>query len=79
VIKNKSDLKGIIKNLLTNLKIVGLNVRFIRCDDAGKNMTMNDDLEIKSFGIKFEFSGSRSPQKHVKFERKFQILYGSIQ
>jgi hypothetical protein len=40
LIKNKSDLKGKIKSLLTDLKIADMNVRFIRCDNAGKNMTI---------------------------------------
>jgi hypothetical protein len=35
--------------------------------------------EIKSFSIKFEFSGSRTPQRNGKFERKFQTLYGRVQ
>jgi hypothetical protein len=53
-------------------------VRFIRCDDAGENMTMKNDPEIKSFGVKFEFSGPRTPQRNGKVERKFQTLYGKI-
>jgi transposase InsO family protein len=79
VMKNKSDLKGNIKTLSTNLKIANQNVRFIRYDDAGKNMTIKNDPEIKSFGIKFEFSGPRTPQRNGKNERKFQTLYGRIQ
>jgi hypothetical protein len=49
---NNLDLKGKIKTLTSDLKIAGMNVRFIRCDDAGKNMTMKNDQEIKSFGFK---------------------------
>jgi hypothetical protein len=41
-------------------------------------MTMKNDPEIKSFGIKFEFSGPRTPQRNGKVEGKFQILYGRI-
>jgi transposase InsO family protein len=78
VVKNKSDLKTRIKTLLTDLKIVNLIVKFIRCDDAGENMTMKNDPENKSFGIKFEFSGARTPQRYGKVERKFQTLYGRI-
>jgi hypothetical protein len=76
--KNKSDFKVKIKTLLTDLKIANQNVRFIRCDDAGKNMTMKNDPETKSFVIKFEFSGPRTPQINGKAERKFQTLYGRI-
>jgi transposase InsO family protein len=78
MLKNKSDLKVKIKTLLTDLKIANRNVRFIRCDDAGENMTTKNDPEIKSFGIKFEFLGPRTPQINGKVERKFQILYGRV-
>jgi hypothetical protein len=55
--KNKSDIKARIKRLLSDLKIANWIVKFIRCDDAGENMTMKNDPEIKSLGIKFEFLG----------------------
>jgi hypothetical protein len=63
---------------LTDLKIADWNVRFIRSDNAGKNMTMKNDPDIKSFGVKFEFSGPRTPQRNGKVEKKFQTLYGRI-
>jgi hypothetical protein len=55
-------IKTRIKTLLTVLKISNRIVKFIRCDNAGKNMTMKNDPEIKSFGINFEFFGPRNPQ-----------------
>jgi uncharacterized protein (UPF0335 family) len=55
VLKNKSDLKGKIKTLFTDLKIAGIDVKYIRCDNAGENKAMKDDSESKPFGIKFEF------------------------
>jgi hypothetical protein len=63
ILKRKSDLKEKVKTLLTDLQIAGLNVKFIRCDDAGENVPMKSDQDIKSFGVKFEFSGPRTPQK----------------
>jgi hypothetical protein len=47
ILRNKSDLKVKIKTLLTEIKIANPNVRFIRCDNAGENMTMKNDPEIK--------------------------------
>jgi hypothetical protein len=38
-------------------------------------MTMKNDPEIKSFGIKF---GPRTSQRNEKVERKLQTLYGRI-
>jgi hypothetical protein len=49
------EVKEKIKSLLTDLKIDGLNVKFIRSDNAGENMTIKNDPEIKSFGFKLEF------------------------
>jgi hypothetical protein len=54
-------LKGKVKTLLTDLKIAGLNSKLIRCDDAGENPSMKNDQDIKSFGVKFEVLGSRTP------------------
>jgi hypothetical protein len=77
--KTNIDLKAKFKILLTNLKIAGLNVRFIRCDDADKNMTKKNDPEIKSFGVEFEFSVTRNPQRNGNVETKLQTIYGRIQ
>jgi hypothetical protein len=64
VMKNKLDLKGKIKTLLTDLKNAVQNVSFIRCDYAGENMKMKNYPDIKSFSIKFEFSDLRTPQRN---------------
>jgi hypothetical protein len=77
-LNNKTNLRLKIKTLLTDLKIANWNVKFIRCDNAGENMTVKNDPEFKSFGTRFEFSGPRTPQRNVKVERKFQTLYGRI-
>jgi hypothetical protein len=63
-LKNKSYLQDKVRTLLTYYKIAGLNVKCIRCDDAGENMLMKNDQGIKSFGVKFKFSGPRTPQKN---------------
>jgi hypothetical protein len=43
VLKNKSNLKDRVRTLITDLKIAGLNVKFIRCDDASENMAIKND------------------------------------
>jgi hypothetical protein len=60
-LRNKSYLKTKIINLLTDLKISDGKVKFIRCDETGENRYMIDGLNVKCFGVKFEFSGSRTP------------------
>jgi hypothetical protein len=76
--KDKSDLKYKMKTLLTDLKIAGINVKCIRCNVAGENIALKNELDIKTHGVKFEFSGPRTPQRNGKVERKFQTLYGRI-
>jgi hypothetical protein len=55
-------LKNKIINLLTALKIANLSLKFIRCDDAGENRSMKEDLKAKNFGVRFEFSGLTAPR-----------------
>jgi hypothetical protein len=59
VLNNKSDLKGKVRTLLSNKKpkVVGINIKFIQCDDAGENKSVMEDSGIKAFGIKFESLG----------------------
>jgi hypothetical protein len=55
VLKNKSDLKVKIKTLLTDLKITNQNVRLIRCDNAGENMTMKMILRSNHLALNLSF------------------------
>jgi transposase InsO family protein len=67
-----------VQTLSTDLKIAGVTVKNIRCDDAGENIALKNHLDVKMYGVKFEFSGPRTPQRNGKVERNFQILYGRI-
>ena len=77
-LKSKSELKNKIMVLLTDLKIAGINIKFIRCDDSGENKALFEECRSKGIGITFEFSGPRTPQRNGKVERKFQTFYGRI-
>jgi hypothetical protein len=70
-LKVKSDLKGNFLTLLTYLKIAGLDVNFIQCNDSGENKALFDECRSKDYNVKFEFSGPRTPQPNGKVERKF--------
>jgi hypothetical protein len=65
-----------MKILLTDLKIAGIEVNYIRCDDSGENKVFYNHCCLNGELIKFEFSGPRTPQRNGKIERKFQTLYG---
>jgi hypothetical protein len=77
-LKTKSDLKTKIIDLLTHLKVSEIKAQYIRCDDAVEIRSIKDDLDVKRFVVKFEFSGRRTPQGIRKIERKFQTFHGSI-
>jgi hypothetical protein len=74
-LKNKFDLEIKIKNLLTESEI---KVDFPSCNDSGVNRSINDNFDVKSFGVTFEFSGPRTPQRNEKVERKIQTFYVRI-
>ena len=77
-LKSKSDLKTKFKTLLSDLNVAGINVKYIRCDDSGENKALFEECQSKGYGINFEFSGPRTPQRNGKVERKFQTFFGRI-
>jgi hypothetical protein len=72
LLKSKSDLKNKMFTILNDLKLAGIDVKFIRCDDSGKNKSFYDLCQVNGHNIKFQFSGPRTPQG------KFQTIYGRI-
>jgi hypothetical protein len=46
--------------LLNHLKIVGINVKFIRCDNSGDDKALQNECKSKGLSITYEFSGRRS-------------------
>jgi hypothetical protein len=77
-LKNKSDLKSKVMTLLTDLKIVDINVKYIRCNDSGKNKAVFESCQAQGYGVKLEFSGPRTPEQNGKVKRKFQTFFGRI-
>jgi hypothetical protein len=77
-LKNKNDLKSKVMTLLTDLKIAGIVVKYIRSDNSGENKSLFDKCKAQGYGVKFEFSGPRTPQQNGKAERKVQTFFGRI-
>jgi transposase InsO family protein len=77
-LKNKSDLKSKVLTLLSDLKVAGINVKYIRCDDSSENKALFEACQSQGYGVKFKFSGPRTPQQNGKVERKFQTFFGRI-
>jgi hypothetical protein len=72
------DLKNKVMTQLTDLKIAGINVKHIRCNDSGENKSLFQACGAQGYGINFEFSGRLTPQQNGKVERKFQTFFGRI-
>jgi hypothetical protein len=64
--------------LFTDLKIAGIDIKYICCDDSGENKAFYYACCTKGYNIKFEFSDPSTPQRNGKVERKFQTFYGRI-
>jgi hypothetical protein len=74
----KNLLERYTQDIVDWLEIEGLNVRFMRYDDARENMLMKNEQDIKSFELKFKFLGPMTHQRNGKVERKFQTFYDRI-
>jgi len=71
-------LKKKLIEIIIELKDQKKFVTFLRLDDAGENFALERACQQLNLGVKFEFSGPRTPQRNGKVERKFQTLYGRI-
>jgi hypothetical protein len=76
--KEKSKLKEKMMALSTDLKIAGIKIRFICCDDSGENKAFQKECKSKVLNITSEFLGPKTHQRNGKNERKFQTFYGRI-
>jgi transposase InsO family protein len=55
-----------------------ITVKYIRCDNAGEHLTLQDRCNEEGLGITFEFTSRNTPQHNGRIERKFQTLYGRV-
>jgi len=70
-IKQKSDQVEILQAFILELKAKhNRTVKFIRCDNAGENYSLQRELEKKGLGITFEFTARNTPQQNGKVERE---------
>jgi hypothetical protein len=77
-LRKKSDLKEKLVNFIQELKTKKIDVKFVRCDNAGENKALEDHCNHVSINVSFEYSGPRTPERNEKVERKYQTLYGRI-
>ena len=66
-------LTGFIKTLQNQNK----KVKYIHCDNAGENLSLQQLLESEGMNIKFKFTARETPpQQNGKVECAFATLYG---
>jgi hypothetical protein len=68
----------LIKKLNNTPSMQHVNVKYIRCDDAGENHTFQRQSVLANLDLTFEFTDPGSPQYNDVVERKFATLYGRV-
>ena len=71
--KKKSALSQIIEGLLTKLLAASYVTKYVRCDNAGENLT-SLSLVCDKFGIIIEYTAPNTPQQNGVVERKFVTI-----
>ena len=78
-LKAKSELKNKLISLIRHLKMkYGIEVKQLRCDNAGENIKAQEEAEKQGLGLEFEFTAPDTPQQNGRVERKFATLYGRV-
>jgi hypothetical protein len=55
-----------------------IQVKYIRCDNAGENKSFDKENILANLNLTFEYTSPGSPQYNGKVERKFATLYGRV-
>ena len=78
-LKKKSETALRITNLIKDLKAkANMEVKYIRCDNAGKNKSLQEECLKQGLGVQFEFTAPGNPERNGRVERKFATLFGRV-
>lgn len=76
-LKKKDILPKTVIELIMDIELKAkVDVKVIRCDNAGENLSLEKECKKRGMGIKFEFTAPGTPQQNGKVERKFATLFG---
>ena len=77
-LKSKDSQVALLIGFIKTLQNQNKQVKFIRCDNAGENISLQQALDSEGMNIKFEFTARETPQQNGKVERAFATLYGRM-
>ena len=77
-LRKKDHQVKILIEFIKDLKPHGKVVKYIRCDNAGENISFENECKKEGLGIKFEYTSPNSPQFNGRVERKFATLYSRV-
>jgi transposase InsO family protein len=74
-LKQKSESKTKVMELIKWLKSRGTPVSYIRGDNSGENNSLHKSLKQQGLNIKFEYTAPGNLQQDGCVEQKFAIIY----
>ena len=78
-LKEKSELKDVMKGLIQNLKTKSdINVKYLHSDSAGENVDFKQVCKQEGMGMEFKFTASDIPQQNCHVEWKVAILFNHV-
>jgi hypothetical protein len=78
-LKKKSELKNKMSTLLTDLKIAGIDVKFIRCNDFGNNKSFFTHVEQMDTTSRLHSLAQELPNEMVRWNKSFQNSMGVLE
>ena len=79
-LKRKSDLPEVACNIVRKLQMGGVNIKYVRMDNAGENVAFAQLANSKDWSLRlsFEFTGAGTPQRNYLVEIGFSTLWGRL-
>ena len=78
-LKRKSETAGKVIALIKHLKAtLNYQIKYICCDNAGENRTLEEKSKNEGLGIIYEYTAPNTPQPNGRVERAFATLYGRV-
>ena len=78
-LKSKDEVGVRMIELIKELKDkYQIQVKRIRCDNAGEHKTFEAEAKKERLGLTFEYTARNTPQQNGRVERKFATLFGRV-